>query len=82
MPEMAQRRNTDAVVFGALLRSGDPMLVKDAIDRLAPMLAEHGGNLFQMAQATGIAHRTLCRWQADSREFARAIDLARRAAAK
>ena len=72
------RRNTLATIIGAELRSGDPRLIRSAIERLTPALYEHAGNLVHVATATGISLRSLQRWQADYPEFSNAITLARR----
>lgn len=72
------RRNPIATIIGAELRSGDPRLIRSAIERLTPALYEHAGNLVHVATATGISLRSLQRWQADYPEFSNAITLARR----
>ena len=72
------RRNSLAVIVGAELRSGDPCLIRSAIERLTPALIAHGGNLVHVADATGISLRSLQRWQADYPAFSNAITIARR----
>ena len=77
-PSQIMRRNPLATIIGAELRSGDPRLIRSAIERLTPALYEHAGNLVHVATATGISLRSLQRWQADYPEFGNAITLARR----
>jgi hypothetical protein len=46
----------------ACMRSGDAELRGMALRRIEALFAEHDGNLLRAARASGISHRTLCRW--------------------
>lgn len=46
----------------ACLRSGDDEMRSLAVRRIERLFRDHAGNLLQIAKASGISHRTLCRW--------------------
>lgn len=59
------------------LRSGDDAFRALAVARLEALFAQHGGNLLRAAKASGISHRTLCRWVESDPDLRARLDHAR-----
>jgi hypothetical protein len=59
------------------LRSGDDELRSVAVRHIEALFSKHGGNLLRAARASGISHRTLCRWVETDPDLRARLDHAR-----
>lgn len=61
----------------ACLRSGHDELRAIAVRHIEAIFSQHGGNLLRAAKASGISHRTLCRWVESDPDLRARLDHAR-----
>ena len=59
------------------LRSGHQEFRDLAVRHIEALFREHGGNLLRASRASGISHRTLCRWVETDPDLRARLDHAR-----
>lgn len=59
------------------LRSGHQGFRDLAVREIEALFSQHGGNLLRAARASGISHRTLCRWVETDPDLRARLDHAR-----